>query len=61
MTNNKPACSERRYEVSRNDLPLSCPMPSMEVWNAHPRVFLDMGAKGEVSCPYCGAKYVFKD
>ena len=60
MTENKPACTERRYEISHNDLPLSCPMPSMVSWNAHPRVFLDIEAKGEASCPYCGANYVLK-
>ena len=27
----------------------------------HPRVFLNMGAKGEIDCPYCGRRYVLKD
>jgi uncharacterized Zn-finger protein len=26
----------------------------------HPRVFLDVLQTGEVVCPYCSAKYVFK-
>ena len=26
--------------VSRKDLPLCCPMPDMEVWNMHPKVYL---------------------
>ncbi len=26
----------------------------------HPRVFLNMGAKGEVDCPYCGRRFVLK-
>ncbi len=26
----------------------------------HPRVFLNMGAKGHVGCPYCGRNYVLK-
>lgn len=26
----------------------------------HPRVFLNMGAKGYVECPYCDRKYVLK-
>ncbi|MDH5358376.1 MAG: zinc-finger domain-containing protein [Gammaproteobacteria bacterium] len=61
MTDNQQACTESRYEVSRKDLPLSCPMPPMMTWNAHPRVFLDIETNGEVSCPYCGAHYVLRD
>ena len=26
----------------------------------HPRVFLNMGAKGHVECPYCGRKYILR-
>ncbi|MCR9214961.1 MAG: zinc-finger domain-containing protein [Proteobacteria bacterium] len=26
----------------------------------HPRVFLNMGDKGQVECPYCGRVYVLK-
>ena len=55
------SCSEIRYEIRRTDLPLSCPMPGMTGWNAHPRVYLDVEEKGEVLCPYCGAIYVLMD
>jgi uncharacterized Zn-finger protein len=24
----------------------------------HPRVYLNLGPKGEVECPYCGRRYV---
>jgi len=24
----------------------------------HPRVWLDMGGKGVVECPYCGCRYI---
>lgn len=51
----------RRYEVTRADLPLSCPMPSMELWNSHPRVYLPIEETGRERCPYCGAIYVLKD
>ena len=27
----------------------------------HPTVFLNMGAKGWVECPYCDRKFVLKD
>ena len=49
----------QRYEVRRADLPLSCPLPSMALWNSHPRVYLAIEAEGgESQCPYCGAHFV---
>ena len=50
----------RHVEVSAADLPLRCPMPSMLLWNAHPRVFLPIETTGEALCPYCGTRYVLK-
>ena len=48
-------------QVSRADLPLSCPRPGDEVWNMHPRVYLPIEKTGEAKCPYCGAQYELKD
>ncbi len=56
----RAACTERRYEVTRVDLPLHCPMPGMRLWDAHPRVYLPIENTGEVRCPYCGAVYVLQ-
>ncbi len=56
-----PANSEHRYEVSRKDLPLSCPMPGMYLWNSHPKVYLPVAVTGEAKCPYCGAQYFLTD
>jgi len=50
--------SKREIEVTAEDLPLHCPMPSMILWNAHPRVYLPVQKTGEALCPYCGTKYV---
>ncbi len=47
-----------RYEVTAADLPLSCPMPGMYLWNSHPKVYLPIHETGEEKCPYCGAVYV---
>ena len=47
-------------EVTEKDLPLHCPTPAMQVWNMHPRVFLDVAKSGEMLCPYCGTRYVYK-
>ncbi len=27
----------------------------------HPRVYLNMGDKTEIDCPYCGRHYILKD
>lgn len=56
----KKACTEQVYHVTEQDLPLSCPMPSMRLWDAHPKVFLPIEKTGEASCPYCGAKYLLE-
>jgi uncharacterized Zn-finger protein len=53
-----PANSQHRYEVRSKDLPLSCPMPGMYLWNSHPKVFLPIEETGSAKCPYCGAQYV---
>ncbi len=52
--------SRRMVEVTRADLPLSCPLPQDEVWNMHPRVYLSVEKDGEAACPYCGTRYVLK-
>ena len=48
------------YEIKEEDLPLHCPLPSMSLWNSHPRVFLPIAQSptGKVKCPYCGTDYV---
>ncbi len=57
-----PANAENRYEVTRADLPLSCPMPGMALGNSHPKVYLPIvDDGGESVCPYCGARYVLRD
>ncbi len=57
----EPACTKRLYEVNDADLPLSCPMPDMILWNAHPRVYLPIEELHRVICPYCGAEYVLNN
>ena len=56
-----PANTRHRYEVRPKDLPLSCPMPGMYLWNSHPKVYLPIEATGEAKCPYCGAQYFLVD
>jgi len=56
-----PANSQHRYVVRSQDLPLSCPMPGMYLWNSHPKVYLPIEETGNAKCPYCGAQYVMGD
>ena len=51
------ANAENRYQVTPADLPLSCPMPDMSLWNSHPRVYLPIEKTGKAKSPYCGADY----
>jgi len=53
--------SARVHSITRNDLPLSCPLPSASQWNAHPRVFLKLDEEGTATCPYCSTVYILQD
>jgi len=39
-----------------------CPRPEagMQLWNSHPKVYLDVAHTGEAKCPYCGTQYKLK-
>lgn len=39
-----------------------CPNPKagMQLWSAHPKVYLDVAHTGESKCPYCGTEYRLK-
>lgn len=32
----------------------------MQLWNSHPKVYLDVAKTGEAKCPYCGTAYRLK-
>lgn len=59
--NQQQANTVKRYQVKRDELPLSCPLDSMALWNSHPKVFLDVEQTGEAACPYCGTVYELVD
>lgn len=50
----------REIEVTAKDLPLHCPTSDAPLWSRHPRVFLDVTRTGQVLCPYCGTRFVYK-
>jgi uncharacterized Zn-finger protein len=49
--------AENHYAVTPADLPLSCPMPGMYLWNSHPKVYIALEEEGRAKCPYCGATF----
>ncbi len=59
--------SSAKIELRAKDLNAQggvyCPAPeaNMEIWNNHPKVFLDVAHSGEAKCPYCGTIYKLKD
>ena len=61
MSTENQACTTRLCEITRADLPLSCPPREDRVWDAHPRVYLPIEQTGEYLCPYCSTKYILKE
>lgn len=53
----QPACAKKTYQVQRSNLPLSCPTSEMQLWDAHPKVYLPIEETGQATCPYCGASF----
>jgi uncharacterized Zn-finger protein len=60
-SNDDQACTQRRIDITRSALPLSCPPREDRVWDAHPRVYLPIEETQTVICPYCGTLYVLTD
>lgn len=52
------ASTKKEYHITHDDLPLSCPMDNMRIWDSHPKVYLPIEKTGTEICPYCGAKYI---
>lgn len=51
------AAEQAAVSVTPERLPVFCPNPAMPLWSSHPRVYLDLDARGEARCPYCGTLY----
>ncbi|MCS3903335.1 putative Zn-finger protein [Methylohalomonas lacus] len=59
---NKATPNDRnQYTITHADLPLHCPLPSMSLWNSHPKVYLPVETTGQAKCPYCGCDFVLRD
>jgi uncharacterized Zn-finger protein len=60
-SNKEPASAKKNYVVRPNELPLCCPTDAMELWNAHPKVYLPIEKTGVEVCPYCGSRFVLQN
>lgn len=57
----QPVNTKKKHIVHASDLPLSCPTADMELWNAHPKVYLPIEKTGAEVCPYCGNQFVLSN
>ncbi|UOF94069.1 MAG: zinc-finger domain-containing protein [Bordetella sp.] len=39
----------------------SCPTSKTDLWNMHPRIFLEFDNAGYAKCPYCGTVFQKKE
>lgn len=45
-------------QVTKAELPISCPTSDKESWSEHPRVFLPLSDTNLTEvCPYCSAQF----
>lgn len=49
---------KRQYTVKNANDSICCPPKDCRVWDAHPRVYLELDEHGMAECPYCSA--IFK-
>ncbi|PCJ86688.1 MAG: hypothetical protein COA54_08240 [Thiotrichaceae bacterium] len=52
---------DARIEVTRDVLPVHCPLTGSSLWDSHPRVYIPVEETGSARCPYCGAEYILID
>ena len=55
---NKKNVDNTTIHINLNQLPLHCPLPEINLWNQHPKVYLPIDTFKKVKCPYCGTEYV---
>ena len=58
MSHDEQACSQTVCKITQQDLPLTRPMKTQSLWNAHPKVSLPIEKTGHAKCEYCGTSYI---
>ena len=56
-----PQITDAVIQVTRKDLPVSCPGKQTDSAELHPRVYLPVKKDRVVTCPYCSARYQLVD
>ncbi len=52
----------KAIEVKAEERPVYCPIPEHQLWNQHPRVFIQLEENHkEAACPYCSTKFKLID
>ena len=59
--NKKINVTDAAIKIKPDQLPLHCPLPEINLWNQHPKVYLPIDASKKMKCPYCGTEYVLTD
>ncbi|MDP3561920.1 MAG: zinc-finger domain-containing protein [Legionellaceae bacterium] len=60
-TNKETISLDKSYIVHQHELPLSCPTDKMELWSAHPKVYLPIEETGSAVCPYCSSRFILQN
>ena len=55
------ANAKKVYNITKQDLPLSCPTNKMTLWNSHPKVYLPIEKTSRKVCPYCSSCFILQD
>ncbi|MAJ91852.1 MAG: hypothetical protein CMF40_06665 [Legionellales bacterium] len=46
--------------IKLNQLPLHCPLPDINLWSQHPKIYLPINSSNKAKCPYCGTEYILE-
>ena len=48
-------------KIKTKDKPIFCPDNKLNVWQKHPKIYINIDVKEIKTCPYCGTKYQLID
>ncbi|MGB1799227.1 MAG: zinc-finger domain-containing protein [Gammaproteobacteria bacterium] len=52
--------TETVFKITKDQLPLHCPLPKMSLWNQHPKVYIPIEETGKGKCPYCSSEFILE-
>lgn len=50
---------KRIIEITEKDLPVYCPIDDKNIWQFHPKIYLNCNDKknNKIRCPYCNTEF----